>query len=134
MHAYLAVFLSNKNSAKWRAWRALSKDEQQARDDIGLPALRAWDETHRANILYMGGPLGRTRSWSEAGVADVVNELTAFVVVKAESHDAAVAMFEGHPHITIFPCDSVEVMPMLGPAAEAALRQAGGCPELVDRD
>jgi hypothetical protein len=48
-------------------------------------------------------------------VADVVNELTVFVVVRAPSHEAAAKMFEGHPHCTIFPCDAVDVMPLLGP-------------------
>ena len=37
---------------------------------------------------------------------------------KAESHEAAARMFEDHPHVTIFPGDSVEIMeclPMPGP-------------------
>ena len=25
-------------------------------------------------------------------------------------------LFEGHPHCTVFPCDAVEVMPLLGAA------------------
>lgn len=45
----------------------------------------------------------------------MVNQLTVFVVVRAPSHEAAAKLFEGHPHFTIFPCDGVEVMPLLGP-------------------
>jgi hypothetical protein len=41
------------------------------------------------------------------------NELTVFVVVRASSHEGAAKMFEGHPHITILPCDAVDVMPLL---------------------
>jgi hypothetical protein len=52
-------------------------------------------------------------------VADVVNELTVFVVVRAASHEDAARLFEGHPHFTIFPCDGVDVMPLLGPKPEA---------------
>jgi hypothetical protein len=52
-------------------------------------------------------------------VADVVNELTVFVVVRAPSHEAAAKLFEGHPHFTIFPCDAVDVMPLLGPKLDA---------------
>ena len=111
---YLGVFLSNKGSAKWRAWYAMSKDEQKAADAVGLPALAAWDEAHRDVIVYQGGPLGATKRVSETGVADVVNEMTVFVVVRAESHEAAARLFEGHPHMTIFPCDAVDVMPLLG--------------------
>jgi hypothetical protein len=42
-----------------------------------------------------------------------VNELTVFVVVRAPSHEAATKMFEGRPHFTIFPCNAVDVMPLL---------------------
>lgn len=111
---YLGVFLSNKNSPKWRAWYAMSKEEQAAKDAIGLPALAAWDEAHKDVIVYQGGPLGPTKRTSETGVADVVNEMTVFIVVRAESHEAAARLFEGHPHMTIFPCDAVDVMPLLG--------------------
>ena len=112
---YLAVFTSNKTSPRWRAWYAMSDAERRAKDEVGLAALKAWDEKHRDVIVYEGGPLGPTKRTSRDGVADVVNELTVFVVVRAPSHEAAAKMFEGHPHITIFPCDAVDVMPLLGP-------------------
>ena len=110
---YLAVFTSNKTSPRWQARFAMSKDEQRAQDEVGLAALKAWDEKHKDAIVYMGGALGPTKRTSADGVADVVNELTVFVVVRAPSHQAAAEMFEGHPHFTIFPCDSVDVMPLL---------------------
>ena len=113
---YLAVFTSNKTSAKWRAWYALSEAEQRETDRRGLAALAAWDEAHKDAIVYQGGALGPTKRVSEAGVADIVNEMTVFLVVRAESHEAAARMFENHPHVTIFPCDAVEVMPLLGAA------------------
>ena len=112
---YLAVFLSNKTSPRWQAWYAMSDDERRAKDEVGLAALKAWDEKHRDVIVYEGGPLGPTKRTSRDGVAEVVNELTVFVVVRAPSHEAAAKMFEGHPHFTIFPCDAVDVMPLLGP-------------------
>ncbi|HYC68078.1 hypothetical protein [Brevundimonas sp.] len=111
---YLAVFTSNKTSPKWRAWYAMTKAEQDAVDAIGVPAVKAWDEAHRDVIVYQGGPLGPTKRATEDGVTDVVNELTVFMVVRAESHEAAAQLFVGHPHCTIFPCDAVEVMPLLG--------------------
>ena len=115
---YLAVFTSNKASPRWQAWYALSEAEQRATDARGLAALKAWDEAHRDAIVYEGGPLGPTKRTSAEGVADVVNELTVFLVVRAPSHEAAARMFEAHPHFTIFPCDAVEVMPLLGPDPE----------------
>ena len=115
---YLAVFLSNKNGPRWQAWYAMSEEEQRATDEVGLAALKAWDEEHRDSIVYEGGPLGPTKRMSQDGMADVVNELTVFVVVRAPSHEAAAKLFENHPHCTIFPCHAVEVMPLLGPDPE----------------
>src|SRR6478609_480780 len=112
---YLAVFTSNKTSPRWQAWYAMSEAARRAKDEEGLAALKAWDEAHKDDIVYMGGPLGPTKRTSQDGVADVVNELTVFVVVRAPSHEAAAKMFKGHPHFTIFPCDAVDVMPLLGP-------------------
>lgn len=116
---YLAVFTSNKAGPRWQAWYAMSEEEQRATDERGLAALQTWDEAHKHAIVYEGGPLGPTKRTSPDGVADVVNELTVFVVVRAPSHEAAARMFEAHPHFTIFPCDAVDVMPLLGPDPEA---------------
>ena len=41
------------------------------------------------------------------------NELGAFTVVRAASHEAAAKMFENHPHFAIFPGERVEIMPVL---------------------
>ena len=116
---YLAVFLSNKTSPSWQAWYAKSAEEKRATDEIGLAALAAWDEEHKDSIVYVGGPLGPTKRTTRDGIADVVNEMTVFMVVRADSHEAAARLFEGHPHMTIFPCDAVDVMPLLGPKPDA---------------
>ena len=116
---YLAVFLSSKTSPRWRAWYAMSDEERRVKDELGLAALKAWDDAHKDDIVYMGGPLGPTKRTSPDGVADVVNELTVFVVVRAASHEAAARLFEDHPHFTIFPCDCVDVMPLLSGPPDA---------------
>jgi hypothetical protein len=116
---YLAIFTSNKASQRWQAWYAMSAEERRAKDEQGLAALKAWDEANEDSIVYGGGPLGPTKRMSPAGMADVVNELTVFLVVCAPSHEAATLLFEDHPHFTIFPCDSVDVMPLLGPKLDA---------------
>lgn len=80
---YLAVFTSNKTSQRWQAWYAMTSEERRAKDEVGLTALKAWDEKHRDVIVYEGGPLGPTKRTSRDGVTDIVNELTVFVVVRA---------------------------------------------------
>ena len=63
--------------------------------------------------LDPGAPLGRTLRASPAGISSMTNSLTAYVIVEAESHDAAAQLFEQHPHFAIFPGDSVEIMEVL---------------------
>ena len=79
----------------------------------GIAAWKAWVEKHHAAIVAMGGPLGKTKKVSEHGIEDISNLMSGYTVVHAESHDAAAKLFERHPHFTIFPGDSVEVMPVL---------------------
>jgi hypothetical protein len=47
------------------------------------------------------------------GIADVSNEMGAFMVVRAESHEAAARLFEKQPQSTIFPGESADVMSVL---------------------
>jgi hypothetical protein len=63
--------------------------------------------------VEQGSPLGRTKRVSPEGLSDIKNDMAGYVVVRAESHEAAARMFEGHPHFTIFPGDSVEIMECL---------------------
>ena len=110
---YLAVFVGSKTSAKMAAWNALSETERKAKEKEGIAAWKAWVAKHQAALAAMGGPLGKTRRVGPSGIADVSNELGAFTVVRAESHEAAARMFENHPHFAIFPGEAVEVMPVL---------------------
>ena len=75
--------------------------------------------TPRNNPRNSGNSGGRparkaTHRKGKGAVAQAVNPLTVFIVVRADSHEAAARLFDGHPHMTIFPCDGVEVMPVLG--------------------
>jgi hypothetical protein len=79
----------------------------------GMAAWGDWMSRHAADIVDAGGPLGRTLKASAQGVADTRNAITGYVVVRAETHEAAARMFEGHPHFTLFPGESVEIMERL---------------------
>jgi len=110
---YLAVFLGSKTSPRMTAWMALPEAERHAKEQEGIAAWKAWMEQHREAVSTMGGPLGKTKKITERGIEDVSNALGAFMVVRADSHEAAVKLFENHPHFTIFPGESVEVMPVM---------------------
>ncbi|MGB2588241.1 MAG: hypothetical protein WBC72_19230 [Pseudolabrys sp.] len=94
------------------AWNALPEAERLAKQKEGIAAWKAWAEKHQAAIVGMGGPLGKTKN-SQRGIEDTSNEMGAYMVVRADSHEAAAKLFEGHPHFTIFPGERVEIMPVL---------------------
>jgi hypothetical protein len=110
---YLAVFLGSKTSPRRLAWEALPEADRRAKEREGIAAWQAWVEKHRAAIVSMGGPLGKTKKISQRGIEPVNNEMAAFTVVRADSHEAAAKIFDDHPHFSIFPGDRVEVMPVL---------------------
>ena len=110
---YLAVFTGSKDTARMKEWMALPEGERQAKEKEGIAAWKAWMEKNQAAIVGTGGPLGKTKRVSQQGIADVSNELSAYIAVRAASHEAAAKLFEGHPHFTIFPGEGVEIMPVL---------------------
>jgi hypothetical protein len=110
---FLAVFLGSKESPKAKAWFALPEAERKAKEQEGMAAWKAWADKHQSAIASMGGPLGKTKKVSTNGIQDIANEMGAFAVVKAGSHEEAAKLFENHPHYAIFPGERVEVMPIL---------------------
>jgi len=112
-NTYLAVFLGSKTSPRMAAWNALPEAERNAKQQEGIAAWKSWAEKHQAAIVGMGGPLGKTKKVSQRGIADMSNEMGAYTVVRADTHEAAAKMFESHPHFTIFPGESIEIMPVL---------------------
>ena len=69
--------------------------------------MTAWQRLDGASIatsiVESGGPLGKTKRADAKGITDVRNNLAAYVIVQAESQEAAAKMFLNHPHFTIFP-------------------------------
>ena len=111
-NTFLAVFLGSKTNPRMTAWNALPEAKRLAKQQEGIAAWKAWAE-HQAVIVGMGGPLGKTKKVSQRGVEDTSNEIGAYMVVRADSHEAAAKLFERHPHFTIFPGERVEIMPVL---------------------
>ena len=110
---YLAVFLGSKTSPAMKAWMALPEAERKKKEQEGMAAWKGWMEKHQSALAGQGGPLGKTKKVTAGGIADVSNEMGAFVVVRAPSHEAAAKMFENHPHFSVFPGESIDVMPVM---------------------
>jgi len=111
MKRFLAVYTGSQAASA--AWEKLSDSDRQTRQAQGMAAWKAWATTNAASIVEMGGPLSRTKLVSSEGVADVRNNLAAFTIVQAKSHDEAAKLFLNHPHIAVFPGEGVEIMEVL---------------------
>lgn len=111
MKKYMAVFLGSQEAAS--AWQALDEKTRHEREQRGIAAWGAWMEKNRKAVVDNGSPLGKTLRVNKDGLANTNNELAAYVVVKAASHEEAAKLFLHHPHFAIFPGDRVEVMECL---------------------
>lgn len=95
-------------------FRAMPKAEQDAVDARGLPEWAAWEKRHAASIINKGGMVGKTTRISRDGtIAPAVNDFCGYVIVEAETAEAAAALFADHPHIGTFPGDAVDIMPFV---------------------
>jgi hypothetical protein len=108
MKTFLALYMGSASPAE-KAATVVSEDTQAA----GMAAWGNWMAQNAAAIVDGGGPLGKTKKASAAGVSDIRNDVAGYVIVQAESHEAAARLFEGHPHFAIFPGDCVEIMERL---------------------
>jgi hypothetical protein len=111
MKKYLAVFLGSPEAMK----NYMDQDEatRKANDKKGFDAWTQWMQDNKDSVTEMGSPLGKTKLINKSGISDIKNEMGAWMVVEAESQEAAAKLFLNHPHYTIFPGDRVEVMEML---------------------
>ena len=108
MKKYLAVFMGSPEAMD--AWMAQPEDVRKPKEREGMLGWMKWADDNKDSIVYMGGPLGKTKTVSKNGIADIRNEMGAFTIVQAASHEEAAQMFENHPHYMIFPGDRVEVV------------------------
>ena len=113
MKKFLAVYIGTQ--AAFEQYQRSFPDPQQraVREKEGMAAWGEWVAKRGKSIVDTGAPLGRTKRIGKDGVSDIRNNLTAYTIVQAESHEAAARLFEQHPHFTIFPGDSIEVMECL---------------------
>ncbi len=111
MKTFLAIYLGSATAMD--AWKTMDEDQRKLKEIAGVQAWHAWVQANANAIVDQGGPLGKTMSISKHGIADIRNDMGAYTVVQAESHEAAAKMFENHPHFTIFPGESIEVMERL---------------------
>ena len=113
MKKFLAVYIGTEAALKRTQWNELEPEQRKAREAEGMRAWTQWGKEHASAIVDAGAPLGKTKRVAPEGISDIKNALAAYVVVQATSYEDAAKLFEHHPHFTIFPGDSVEIMELL---------------------
>ncbi len=111
MKKYCAMYLGT--TAGMEKWNQLDEATRKQREQQGMKAWNDWGAKHKAAILDMGSPLGKTKRADRSGISDTRNDMAAYTIVQAESHEAAAKIFENHPHFTIFPGEAIEIMECL---------------------
>lgn len=105
MKHFLAIYTGNVSKP--------STQPDEATIQKGMAAWGQWMQENSSRIIHAGGPLGKTKSISKAGVTDIRNAMTGYIILQAETHEEAAKLFENHPHFAIFPGEGVEVMECL---------------------
>jgi TetR/AcrR family transcriptional repressor of nem operon len=106
-------FLFNQPHKKEKKWSKLNARTRKEREHEGGKAWMAWAGKNSQWIVDMGAPLGKTKRVDAKGVSATKNKLTAYTIVQAKSHQAAAKLFLKHPHFSIFPGDSIEIIECL---------------------
>lgn len=113
MKRFLAIYIGTADARSKAHWNELDEQQRKAIEERGMKEWMDWGAANAKAIVDHGSPLGKTKRASKGGIADSVNAMVAYVIVEAESHAAAAKVFENHPHFSVFPGDSVEIMECL---------------------
>lgn len=111
MKKFIAIYIGSAGAME--QWAKLSESAKADRQKEGIKAWAGWGEKNSKLIKDIGNPLGKTKRVDQKGVTDIKNQLTAYTIVEAETHEEAAKLFTDHPHFSIFPGDSIEVMECL---------------------
>lgn len=111
MKKFLAIYLGSASALD--KWKTLDEQTRKQKEKEGKEAWMKWATSNQKSIVDQGAPLGKTKRVSTQGLSDTRNEMTAYTIVQAETHEAAAKLFENHPHFTIFPGHSIEIMECL---------------------
>jgi hypothetical protein len=110
MKKFLAIYLGSAEAMA--NWKSLNEETRKKQEKIGMESWMKWTIDNKQFIIE-GSPLGKTKHIDKNGITDVRNELGAYTVVEAETQEDAAKLFLNHPHFTIFPGESIEVMECL---------------------
>jgi hypothetical protein len=81
--------------------------------EAGMAAWMEWAERNREAIVELGSPLAGGKFLAEGAVSDSASGVSGYSIVQAESEEAAVGLFEDHPHLRMPGDSSIELLEFL---------------------
>ncbi|MER7272150.1 hypothetical protein [Micromonospora sp. WMMD712] len=103
MGRFLALF----NGAADEVGKAELSEQQQS--DF-LEAWASWAQANEKALVDPGAPLNAKKLVTVQGVEDFTDAMIGYAVVEAGSHDEAVEIFSGHPHLGLHAGNSIAVL------------------------
>jgi hypothetical protein len=103
MGRFLALF----HGAADEVGKAELTERQQA--DF-IHAWAAWAQANEKALIDPGAPVNAKKLVTAHLVEDVTDTMTGYTIVEADSHDEAVQIFSGHPHLGLFAGNSIVVL------------------------
>ncbi len=100
MNTYFVLFcVPTKTMADWM--QRTSLEERKKQSDQMMHDWQTWMDKIGGKLKDKGMPLGKTKRVTKGKVADVKNDLNYYVVLEADSHEAAAEMVKDNPHLQI---------------------------------
>jgi hypothetical protein len=81
--------------------KTVSPEERKKQSDQMMQDWQKWMDKVGGSLIDKGMPLGKTKRVTKGNVADVRNDLNYYVILQAQSHDAAAAIVADNPHLEI---------------------------------
>lgn len=113
MKKFLAIYTGYGNSEQQQEWNEMDEAKRNEIEQKAMVAWGDWMEKNKDSIVDQGGPLSKTKLADKKGISDTQNNMAAYVMVQAESREAAAELFRNHPHFALFPGEGVEIMEVM---------------------
>lgn len=107
MKKFFVLFcIPAKAVEEWK--KMVDEATRKEQSDKMMKGWQEWMTAHEKFVVDKGLPVGKTKRVTSEGIVDSKNDVNWYLVVEAESHEAAAEMFKNHPHLHI-PASYVDV-------------------------
>ncbi len=112
MKKFMVLYMANGAE-----FENMMKNSTAGQQKKGMEAWMKWMGDHKASIVDGGAPLGKTKRVDSKGASDTKNNVGGYLVVQADSADAATTIFgKDHPHLQMPGAwvENIEIMQIPG--------------------